>query len=131
MKILQPSDTKDINAIITDAYADNRPLYIESYGTKNHIGRHHHHRDNTAATLKMDQFSGIVDYDPEELILVTKPATPLWEIEDLLAKSGQFLAFDPPYYAKIWNSSQKPSIGGAIFSGFSGSNRLRYGSARD
>ena len=40
--------------------------------------------------------SGIVDYEPAELVLTAQPATPLAEIEAALAAQRQMLAFEPP-----------------------------------
>ena len=51
------------------------------------------------ATLDMSAIAGITLYEPEELVLSAKAGTPRAEIEALLAKNGQELAFEP---ATFW-----------------------------
>lgn len=70
-------------------------------------------------------YSGIVDYEPTELVLTARAGTPLKEIESVLAESGQMLAFEPPHFGP------EATLGGAIASGFSGPRRAAAGSARD
>ncbi|MEJ0008772.1 MAG: hypothetical protein WDM77_21020 [Steroidobacteraceae bacterium] len=75
--------------------------------------------------------SGIVDYQPGELVLTARPATALTQIESLLAERRQRLAFEPPASALFAPShAQTP---GAAYSwpNSSGSRRLTAGSARD
>ena len=50
------------------------------------------HPVQAAATLDMSAFSGVIAYEPEELILDVGTATPLAEIEHMLAERGQQLA---------------------------------------
>jgi glycolate oxidase FAD binding subunit len=69
--------------------------------------------------------SGIVDYEPTELVITARAGTPLREIETALAASGQMLAFEPPHFAA------DATLGGCIASGFSGPRRAAAGSARD
>jgi glycolate oxidase FAD binding subunit len=101
--------------------------------------------------------SGIVSYQPEELILTVRPGTKLDEIKAVLAEKNQCLGFDPvdwaflapsglriasaatatsPAYAPHAGEAdlyrgQKATIGGAISADASGSGRLRHGAARD
>jgi len=70
-------------------------------------------------------YTGIVDYEPSELVITVRAGTPLTEVERALAERGQMLAFEPPHFGPDC------TIGGAVASGFSGPRRAAAGSARD
>jgi glycolate oxidase FAD binding subunit len=67
----------------------------------------------------------VLDYEPEELIITALPATPLVEIEALLAERRQCLAFEPSHL------SGAGTIGGVVSTGLAGPRRLKAGAARD
>jgi glycolate oxidase FAD binding subunit len=69
--------------------------------------------------------TGIVDYEPTELVMTARAGTPLREVEMALADKGQMLAFEPPHFGP------EATLGGCIASGFSGPRRAAMGSARD
>ncbi len=75
--------------------------------------------------LDMRPYSGIVDYEPSELVITARAGTPLAEVEALLHQQGQMLAFEPPHYGPT------ATLGGAIATGLSGPRRASVGSARD
>jgi glycolate oxidase FAD binding subunit len=69
--------------------------------------------------------SGIVDYEPTELVITARCGTPLGEIEAALAERRQMLAFEPPHFGAA------ATLGGAIASGLSGPRRASAGALRD
>lgn len=69
--------------------------------------------------------TGVVNYDPSELVITVRAGTPVAEVEAVLAGRGQMLAFEPP------RLNAAGTIGGAIASGWSGPRRVAAGSARD
>jgi glycolate oxidase FAD binding subunit len=69
--------------------------------------------------------SGIVEYEPTELVLTARAGTPLVEVETVLANNGQMLAFEPPHFGAA------ATLGGSVACGFSGPRRASTGSARD
>ena len=69
--------------------------------------------------------SGIVEYEPTELVITARGGTPLAEIEAALREQGQMLAFEPPRFGS------GATLGGAIGTGLSGPRRAYAGSARD
>lgn len=75
--------------------------------------------------LDMTQYSGVVEYDPSEYVLVAKAGTPLTEVQTLLAQNGQYLPFDPPL------AHQGATLGGTVAAGLSGAGRHRFGGVRD
>ena len=102
------------------------PAYeLVAGATKRGIGRP---LDGTV--LDLSGLSGVVDYQPGELVLTARPATPLRQIESLLAAQGQRLAFEPPPPVLL-DTSREQTLGGVLMANSSGSRRLTAGSARD
>ena len=75
--------------------------------------------------LRVAGYSGIVDYDPAELVLTARAGTPLAEIEQALAAHGQILAFEPPQFGG------GGTLGGCVATGWSGPRRAYAGAVRD
>ena len=94
-------------------------------GSKRSIGR-----PVAAPLLDLSRLSGIVDYQPGELVLTARPATPLAQIEALLDAQRQRLGFDPPP-ATLLDASRQQTLGGVLMANSSGSRRVTAGSARD
>src|SRR4051812_10082189 len=69
--------------------------------------------------------SGIVQYQPEELILTARPGTTLAEINVALAEKNQCLGFDPVDWT-LFGAQGKATLGGAVSADASGSGRLRH-----
>ena len=98
------------------------------HGSKRAIGR----PAQTDLTLDLSALSGITLYEPEELVLSAKAATPLAEIEALVAAKGQQLAFEPMDYATLLGGvAGRGTIGGALAANLSGPRRIKAGAARD
>jgi glycolate oxidase FAD binding subunit len=84
------------------------------------------------SVLDVSELSGIVSYQPEELIITAKPGTPVAEIEAALAEKGQRLGFDPPDWGPLLGREPGAgTIGGAISCDLAGPARIRCGAARD
>jgi glycolate oxidase FAD binding subunit len=94
-------------------------------GTKRSIGR-----PIDAPLLDLSGLSGIVDYQPGELVLTARPATALAEIETVLAAQRQRLGFEPPA-PTLLDASRQQTLGGVLMANSSGSRRVTAGSARD
>lgn len=105
---------------IREAAARKAPLRIRGGGTKDFYGG-----PLDGEVLDTRVCSGIVDYEPTELVITARAGTPLAEIESLMREHGQMLAFEPPRFA------DGGTLGGVIASGLSGPRRPYSGSARD
>ncbi len=128
----KPTTSADILAIIQSANASNTPLEILGHGSKRRIGA----PVEDAQILDLSKLAGINFYEPEELVLSAKAGTPLAEIEKLLAKHGQELAFEPMDYApllggKFPKGGKSGTIGGVLATNAAGPRRLKAGAARD
>lgn len=75
--------------------------------------------------LDVTSHSGIIEYEPNELVIRVRAGTPLSEVEQVLASEGQMLAFEPPAY------SEQTTMGGVLACGLSGPRRAYSGSVRD
>ena len=115
---------QDAIANITDAIrqaaAQAQPLIIQGGGSKTFYGN-----PSSGQPLDMSALSGIIDYEPSELFIAAGAATPLATIESQLAKNGQMLGFEPPYF------SPQATIGGTLACGLSGPRRPSAGALRD
>jgi glycolate oxidase FAD binding subunit len=78
-----------------------------------------------ADALDLSGLRGIIDYQPNEFIVQAWAGTPVREVADLLAASGQYLPFDPLLV------DAGATLGGTIAANASGPERFRYGGVRD
>lgn len=102
------------------AARDQCPLRIRGGGTKDWYGQR-----LDGDILATRDYTGIVDYEPTELVITARCGTPLADIEAALAERGQMLAFEPPHFGA------QATLGGAIASGLSGPRRANSGAVRD
>jgi glycolate oxidase FAD binding subunit len=105
---------------ILAAAKSKTPLSIEGGGTKSWYGN-----ANSYAKLDTRPYSGILEYQPEELVITACTGTPLKEIEAALAEKNQALAFEPPHFG------HNATFGGAIAAGLAGPGRISAGNLRD
>ncbi|MBX3522828.1 MAG: glycolate oxidase subunit GlcE [Xanthobacteraceae bacterium] len=125
---IKPRDANDVAEAVASAVADEKRLELVGRGSKRELGR----ATQTDATLDLSALSGITLYEPEELVLSARAATPISEIEKALEESKQELAFEPMDYGLLLNKAPgEGTIGGAIAAGLSGPRRIKAGAARD
>ena len=96
------------------------PLCIRSGGSKDFYGG-----PLAGELLDVSAHRGIVTYEPSELVVTARAATPLAELASALAERGQWLAFEPPSFQGA------ATLGGAMAAGLSGPGRASYGAMRD
>ncbi|MDH5218574.1 MAG: glycolate oxidase subunit GlcE [Gammaproteobacteria bacterium] len=75
--------------------------------------------------LNVAGHQGITSYEATELVISARAGTSLEEIEYVLNKNNQMLAFEPPHFGP------GATIGGTIACNFSGPRRPYNGAARD
>jgi len=126
------SSTAEIVEFVHAARADRSPFEIVAGGTRRSVGKPLLDAQGSALPqLDVSRLSGILKYEPEELILTAAPATPLAEIVSVLAAKGQRLGFDPADWSQLLGSNGVATLAGAVSCDASGSGRLRHGGARD
>jgi glycolate oxidase FAD binding subunit len=120
MTTLTPASADDICAIIDDACASGGKLEIGGGFTRADFGA----PGRQVERLSLRNLSGIIDYDPAELVLTAYAGTPLAEIQEAVAVRGQGLSFEP-------YGAPGATIGGVIGAGAAGSRRVSAGGVRD
>lgn len=108
---------------VMTARANFKPVRIVGGGTKSFYGNPID-GDDEAITVEVGGLSGIVSYEPSELVVTARAGTPLAEVERALAEQGQMLPFDPPKFGI------GSTIGGVVASGLSGPLSFGYGPLR-
>ncbi|MDE2742497.1 MAG: glycolate oxidase subunit GlcE [Gemmatimonadota bacterium] len=117
----QGDDAADvIQERVRHALAENAALKIFAGRTKSFLGRHHQ-----GIPLDLSALTGIISYEPNELVLVALPGTKLSEIEALCHGENQYFAFEPP----AWGAAA--TIGGTVACNLSGPRRFKMGALRD
>lgn len=113
--------THDFIAQIRDAAAATCPLSIEGSGSKRWYG------NPVVAQRQLVTMghTGIVDYDPAELVITARAGMRLADIEATLSERGQMLPFEPPRYGP------ESTLGGAVATALSGPGRPFVGGVRD
>ncbi|MES2019488.1 MAG: glycolate oxidase subunit GlcE [Pseudomonadota bacterium] len=111
------ADIEHFRAQVLDA---KHGLRIRGGGTKDWYGQR-----LEGDILDTRGFSGIIDYEPTELVITARCGTPLAEIEAVLAERNQMLAFEPPHFG------DGATFGGVVASGLSGPRRATSGAVRD
>lgn len=125
---LKPRDGKEVEEAVRWALANEKPIEITGQGTKRAIGR----PSQTDLTLDLSGLSGVTLYEPAELVLSARAGTPLAEIETLLEKNNQELAFEPMDYGPLLGGEANGgTLGGVIAANLSGPRRIKAGAARD
>jgi glycolate oxidase FAD binding subunit len=109
-------------AQIAQANSSKTPLRIQGHGSKSFYGEPANENHALLSTL---DYSGVVEYDPTELVVVVKSGTPIHDLEKTLVESRQMLAFEPPRFAG------KGTVGGMVATGLSGPRRMSAGAVKD
>ena len=124
----KPANADHLRDIVAWAVAEGTTLELVGRGTKRDLGR----PTRGDCVLDLSDLSGIVSYQPEELVLQANAGTGLGEIEQAVAERNQQLAFEPPDYGPLFGgASGDGTIGGAFACNLSGPRRLGAGAARD
>ncbi len=111
---------KQLCLAVKQAVAEAAPLRLRGADTKAFYGR-----TSEGQSLDLRGHSGVVSYEPSELVITARAGTPLADLESALAAEGQMLGFEPPHFG------EGATLGGAIACGFSGPRRPYAGSVRD
>lgn len=111
---------KSFQERISAAAGDKHALRIVGGASKDWYGN-----QLRGEVLDTCAYSGIVHYDPTELVITARCGTPLSEIEAALAEHNQMLAFEPPHFGT------SATVGGMVACGLSGPRRQAAGALRD
>lgn len=125
---LKPADVKHVEDAVRWALDHEKALEVAGHGSKRAFGR----PSQTDLTLDLSGLTGITLYEPEELVLSARAGTKIAEIEALLEKSNQELAFEPADYGPLLGGEAgQATLGGVVATNLSGPRRIKAGAARD
>ena len=93
-----PGDLGELRDAVGEAIAVEEPLEVVGGGSKRGLGR----PLQLPRTLDLSRLTGIREYQPGELVVTAGAATPIAEIEAVLAAAGQMLAFEPPDWRALF-----------------------------
>ena len=120
MSSLPPEHPAELIDRVHAAAAARTPLRIAGGDTKAFYGE-----PGAGEALSTLGWSGIVSYEPTELVVTVRAGTALAELEAVLAERGQCFPFEPPHFAP------GGTVGGMIAAGLTGPARASAGSVRD
>ncbi len=113
---------------IRSASEIRRTLSIEGGGTRAFMGR----SVSADEVISTRPFSGVISYEPSELVLRVGAGTTVRDIQALLAEQNQCLAFEPHALGGGESGMHADStIGGAIATAMAGSARPWQGGVKD
>lgn len=128
MQNVIPENESELASAIKDAAENLRQVEIFSAATKRLLGR----PVEAEIRLNMSKFSGIVSYEPDELILTVKAATPLKEIDAALKEKRQMLPFAPADWAALFGEMPgRATLAGIVGANACGARKVKAGAVRD
>jgi glycolate oxidase FAD binding subunit len=125
--ILSPATEAEAADIIRDHADAGQALEIIGGNTRSGFGN----RVEADAPLSSRNISGIVAYNPAEMVMTVKAGTPVAEVEAALSAAKQMMAFEPMDHRAIMGTVGEPTIGGIFAANVSGPRRFVAGAARD
>ncbi|HUJ47963.1 MAG TPA: FAD-binding protein [Rhizomicrobium sp.] len=128
MARLSVSSETEVVDVVRAARDARRTLEIAGHGTKRGLGRPVECDD----VLDLSQLSGVVKYEPDEMVITARAGTPVAEIEAALAEKDQRLGFEPADWGPLYGApANAATIGGVLAADANGSAAIRYGRCRD
>jgi len=126
--MIAASTESDVVEAVRAARARHRTLEILGAGTKRSFGR----VTECDETLDVSGLSGVVSYEPSELVITVLPGTPVADIVALLAQKNQRLGFEPADWGALLGALPgKATIAGVLSADTNGAASVRHGRARD
>ncbi|MFC3230246.1 glycolate oxidase subunit GlcE [Marinibaculum pumilum] len=122
-----PQHENQVREAVAWAAAEGVPLAVRGRGSKEGIGR----PVQAGATLDLSSLSGILLYEPEELVLSAAAGTSLAEVQAALDDRAQQLAFEPFRPQALLGAADAGSLGGCLAVNLAGPRRPQAGAARD
>lgn len=110
----------DLQDRVRSAAAAQQPLCIVGGNSKRHVGR-----EPAGEPLDVSAYSGVVDYQPSELVVTVRAGTTISDLRNVLAGESQKLASEPPEFGG------RATVGGTLACNLSGPSRPWQGSIRD
>ena len=120
MKMMKPKSEAELSEMIR---ATDGPLCVQGGATRG--------MRCAGDVLETTGLSGVTLYDPGALTLVAGAGTTLTEVENLLEKEGQRLAFEPRRLNRLQGTSGETTLGGIVATNSAGPARIALGNCAD
>jgi glycolate oxidase FAD binding subunit len=125
---MRPVFDRDVSQILAEASRTGVAVEIIGAGSKRGIGR----PTNATHTISTRTMRGLAFYEPAEMVMSARAGTAVAEIQTILARQNQMLAFEPPEFAGLLGTNAAGATIGSVFAmNASGSRRISAGAARD
>ncbi|WP_430471926.1 FAD-binding protein [Thalassospira lucentensis] len=128
--VLSPTTPDQLRDAVGWALGSRTPLEVIGSGSKRAFG----HAVLADTVLDCSKLSGILFYEPEELVISARVGTPLAEIKAALAEKNQQFHFEPGNFPALLGDDVVPdagTIGGLVATNMAGPRRIKVGAARD
>ena len=123
-----PESEKQLVELVAYCLSEDKTLSV--FGSNSHSG--FGYPVTADFELSLSACSGILEYEPAELVMRARAGTTLREIESVLAEQHQQLAFEPQPLSAFYQDARADNTIAAVFAAnLSGSRRFQAGSARD
>lgn len=127
MDVFTPETEAQAADIVRDHAARKSALRIVGGNTRAGFGN----AVTANTTLSSSNLSGIVAYNPAEMVMTAKAGTPVSLVEAALAENRQMMAFEPMDHRAVMATAGEPTVGGIFAANVSGPRRYVAGAARD
>ena len=124
----RPSDAAEAAHIVADAAARKVVLSPVGHGSKSGVGQI---ADKPVEAVSSSGLSGIIQYNPAEMVFVAHAGTSMGVIDAALKEAKQRLIFEPANWSGLFGETQAQTIGGIAATNMSGPRRFAAGAARD
>jgi len=115
------TDVATLAGQVSEACAHKRPLCLQGGGSKAALLG----RDCEGDALSTRELTGVVNYEPGELVISVRAGTTVRELEEVLAAENQYLPSATPHF------DGTATLGGSLACNLSGHTRPWGGSLRD
>lgn len=119
--VVEPSSVETLAAVL--AFADREGLTVLPRGGATHLGMGFP-PTNGDIILSLAALNAIIEHAPHDQTVTAQAGLSLATLQTHLAKTGQWLALDPPLRPGA-------TVGGLVATALAGPRRLRYGGVRD
>ena len=124
----RPAADWELANILSDAATRQSPVEIMGAGTKQSVGR----PIQSVAQISTRGLTGIMLYEPNELVMSARAGTLVTDVEAQLAGRNQMLPFEPMDLGPLLGrDAGHGTIGGVFATNISAARRVHSGSARD
>jgi glycolate oxidase FAD binding subunit len=121
MYAVSPTSGEDLALSLLEAAEKRRTICVVGSGTKRLMGGPSLPAEVTLSTSGLRR---ILEYEPNDLTISVEAGHSFADLQDVLARRGQMIALDPPFYSKA-------TVGGIVASNSNGPMRRAFGTARD